>query len=252
MSSGPESRPPPVLIVEDLVAGYGSSRVLDGVSFSLGQGEIVSVIGPNGAGKSTLLKAIFGLAEVRGGTISLAGEAIQGIAPKRRLSKGVAIVLQGRSNFPEMTVRENLELGGFTLSARDTKERIQKIYERFPLLGERSSARARTLSGGQQQLLEMGIALMLRPRVLLVDEPSLGLDPKNSRTVFGLLREIREVDNVAILVVEQNASQALKSSAWAYVLDQGKNRVDGPAAALLEDETVKTLYLGRVPAEDSS
>jgi ABC-type branched-subunit amino acid transport system ATPase component len=233
----------PFLELHEIYAGYTEFDVLNGLSLRVFPGEIVSIIGPNGAGKSTVLKAIFGLVKVRQGRITIQDKPIQALRPVDRLRHGLAFVPQGRSNFPYMTVRENLEMAGFTRPRQEVEGRLQQVFEAFPLLSQRANHRAGTLSGGQQQFLEMAMAMMLKPSIIMVDEPSLGLDPYNYEAVFSAIEEVHAT-GVAILMVEQNAVKALSISDRAYVLAQGRNMLDGPAHSLLDDPEVQTLYLG--------
>ncbi|MDR7574081.1 MAG: ABC transporter ATP-binding protein [Armatimonadota bacterium] len=216
--------------------------MLDGVSLTVGQG-VTCVIGPNGAGKSTLLKAVFGLADRTGGRILLAGEDITHLSPQAIRRRGVAYVAQGRWNFPLMTVRENLEMGAFARTDRGVAEDIQDLQRRFPVLGTRTRERAGNLSGGEQQILEMAMGLLAQPRLLLLDEPSLGLAPRMVEQVFRTIAAIAEM-GVAVLMVEQNARQALAISSRAVVLDLGRTVVEGPAAAILQDARLRRAYLG--------
>ncbi len=238
-----DSAGPPVLEVADLRAGYGDIPVLDGVSVAV-RGGITCVIGPNGAGKSTLLKAVVGLADRTGGRILLAGEDVTGLGPQAIRRRGVAYVAQGRWNFPLMSVRENLEMGAFARVDRSgVEEEIREVQRRFPVLGARARERAGNLSGGEQQILEMVMGLLARPRVLLLDEPSLGLAPRMVEQVFSAIRAIGEM-GVAVLMVEQNARQALAISSHAVVLDLGRKVLEGPAGDILRDEGVRRRYLG--------
>lgn len=232
-----------LLVIDRLVAGYGASRILHGVSLEVGRGEVVAVIGPNGAGKSTLLRASVGMADIFDGAVRLDGVDLAGRDSARCLRAGLAIVLQGRCNFPAMTVGENLRMGGFTAPPREVGPRMAEVMARIPLLGQLARQPAGTLSGGQQQLLEIGMILMTRPRALLLDEPTLGLDPANARVVLRTVSDLA-ADGMAVLVVEQNARQALAVAHRGYVLADGRNRHTGRADAILDDPEVQALYLG--------
>ncbi len=226
-----------------VVAGYSDAdMILKGCSVRLAAGEIVAIIGPNGAGKSTLLKAIAGVVRVREGEVLLDGGSIANLAPRRITAKGVAFVPQESNVFPTMTVRENLEMGGY-LDPSATRGRIDEAFARFPILAEKRSKPARTLSGGQRQILAMAMALMVAPKVLMLDEPSAGLSPVAAETLFETVQRIR-TEGVAILIVEQNALDALAISDRAYVLVDGRAAREGPASALAADPEVRRLFLG--------
>lgn len=233
----------PALRIEDVVAGYGDADVLRGISLAIPAGQITTIIGPNGAGKSTLLKAIFGMVKTRRGSIVHADHQLVGLSSDEILRQGIALVPQGRCNFPVMTVHENLEMGAFTHSDRPVKGDIVALYERFPMLAQKRTSLAGYLSGGQQQILEMAMALVQRPRVLLLDEPSLGLSPQMLSDVFERIRDINAT-GVTVLMVEQNARQGLALSHWGVVLELGRERLEGPGQSLLDDPEVKRLYLG--------
>jgi branched-chain amino acid transport system ATP-binding protein len=232
-----------VLEVRDLTAGYQDVDVLRGMSGEFAEGRITTIIGPNGAGKSTLLKAIFGLLRIRSGSIICAGQAISGKSSREILASGIAYVPQGRCNFPAMSVHENLLLGGYTRPAATLRQGIQATYERFPMLQDKRRSLAGYLSGGQQQILEMAMALLLQPRVLLIDEPSLGLSPVMVDQVFATILEINQ-RGTTVVMVEQNAKQALAISHDGLVLELGRKRMEGRASDLLADPDVKSLYLG--------
>ena len=232
-----------VLELHDVVAGYDEVEVLRGVSLSVRAGEIVAIIGANGAGKSTLLRTIFGLLAPRAGDIRFAGEEIGGRSPVEVLKRGIGYVPQGRCNFPAMTVEENLQMGAYLRRDDRVREDIEAVLGRFPVLEGRRASPAGTLSGGQQQILEMAMALLLRPRLLLIDEPSLGLDPRMVETVFTTIAEISR-DGTTILMVEQNARKALSVSDRGFVLELGKNRFEGTGQALLGNPEVRQHYLG--------
>jgi len=235
-----------VLQVSDLTAGYRDVTVLRELSLTVPEGGFVSVIGPNGAGKSTLLKAVYGLATLRAGTIML---HIDGVARDVTASKpytltrlGMNYVPQLANTFSEMSVHENLEIGAVGGRGNDA-ERIEKTYGAFPMLRERRRQRAGTLSGGYRQMLALARALVAEPRLLLLDEPSAGLAPRVVDELFAKLAEINAM-GIALLMVEQNARRALAASRYAYVLDMGRNHLEGASAALLDDENVVDLYLG--------
>jgi len=217
--------------------------VLRGVSADVRADEIVSIIGANGAGKSTLLRTVFGMVKPTRGSIRLAGEEIGGENPVSVLRRGCSYVPQGRCNFPAMTVEENLEMGAYTRTDAGVRRDIEALMERFPALGAKRRTPAGALSGGQQQILEIAIALLLHPRLLLIDEPSLGLDPRMVEAVFSAIVAINR-EGTAVLMVEQNAKQALAISHRGFVLELGTNRFEGTGRALLEDPEVRAHYLG--------
>jgi ABC-type branched-subunit amino acid transport system ATPase component len=233
----------PLLRLEDVHAGYGEIEVLRGVSADVRAEEIVSIIGANGAGKSTLLRTVFGMVSPSRGRIRLAGEDIAGLDPVSVLRRGCSYVPQGRCNFPAMSVEENLEMGAYTRTDGDVRRDIEQMLERFAVLGEKRRSLAGTLSGGQQQILEIAIALLLHPRLLLIDEPSLGLDPRMVEAVFSTIVAINRA-GTAVLMVEQNAKQALAISHRGFVLELGRNRFEGTGRALLENPEVRAHYLG--------
>ncbi len=237
-----------LLVAEGLVAGYVPEvDVLEGVSFAVDEGEIVTVVGPNGAGKSTLIKAIFGLVRPRKGRVSLAGEDVTGLEPHSIARRGMSYVPQLDNVFPTLTVEENLEMG--SLDRSRTRARIGEMYELFPRLGERRRQPAGTMSGGERQMLAMARALMPEPGVLLLDEPSAGLAPAFVEATFAQVREINGA-GVTVVMVEQNARRALAMSDRGYVLDLGRNRFQGAGRELLEDPKVAELYLGGTARND--
>jgi ABC-type branched-subunit amino acid transport system ATPase component len=232
----------PVLQAEGVVAGYGEVEILHGVSLVLNEAEIVAVIGPNGAGKSTLLKAVFGLLSVRSGRVQLLGRDVTNLSPDRMVQTGMSYVPQVDNVFPSLTINENLEMGAFV--RRDgLRERLERVYGLFPDIADRRGERAGRLSGGQRQMLALARALMLDPKVLLLDEPSASLSPIMVDSIFDRIGEINR-SGTAILLVEQNAKEALSFSTRAYVLAMGENRFEGEAAGLLDNEEVGKLYLG--------
>ena len=235
-----------LLRVAGVVAGYGrDDAILKGVDLALNDGEILAIIGPNGAGKSTLLKTVAGLLRPAEGAIYLRDTPIGGLAPRAISRLGVAFVPQEQNVFPTMSVRENLEMGGF-IDPAATRQRIDAGFARFPLLAERRHRAARTLSGGQRQILAMAMALMVEPVLLLLDEPSAGLSPIAAEQLFATIIEIRR-HGVAIAMVEQNASQALEIADRATLLVDGRVSRDGAAASLRADPEISRLFLGGVP-----
>jgi branched-chain amino acid transport system ATP-binding protein len=236
-----------LLEVKNLTVYYGSVQALDNVSFRVEPGEIVAMIGPNGAGKSTALNAIAGVVPLTGkssGEILFDGKKINNLQPYQLVKKGIGLVPEGRRIFASMTVMENLEMGGFTLNNRRNVEKgLEKVFNLFPKLVERQHQQAGTLSGGEQQMLVMGRALMLEPKLLLIDEPSIGLSPNFVKLVFGKLKEINN-SGTSILLVEQNARVALKNSNRAYVFGVGNIGKEGIYAKLLEDKGVLQNLLG--------
>jgi branched-chain amino acid transport system ATP-binding protein len=235
-----------LLELRDVRAGYGSGPdILNGVSLEVDEGSTSCVIGPNGAGKSTVLKAIMGLVGVRDGEISYDSERLNGRRPDEVLARGICFVPQDRSLFPDMTVRENLAMAGYSLGRRRKADaRIDEAFEAFPILAERRSQRARTLSGGEQQMLALARAWILKPRLLLVDEPSMGLAPQVTKQVFDVIGRFREF-GMTVLLVEQNARQGLECSDHGIVLDLGRKRFEGAAGTILTHPDVRELYLGK-------
>jgi ABC-type branched-subunit amino acid transport system ATPase component len=231
-----------LLQVDAVTSGYGDMEILHGVSIAVDTGEIVTVIGPNGAGKSTLMKTIFGLLRPTAGRITFAGREITGLAPDQIVRRGMAYVPQVENVFPSLTVRENLEMGAFILT-HDFSERIEEIYELFPILKDRRKQRVGKMRGGERQRVAMGRALMLKPKLLMLDEPSAALAPNLAAMIFDRITAINE-DGVAILIVEQNAKESLKLSDHGYVLAGGRNRFEDTGKNLLVNEEVGQLYLG--------
>ena len=232
------------LEVADLHVAYGKVEALHGVSLTVRPGSIVTVIGPNGAGKSTLFKTVFGLLGVRSGKVTFDGQDTTSLSPRRMLDAGMCYVPQGRNLFPELSVRHNLELGGVALSDQSRLgARVDAMMDRFPMLREKADAQASTLSGGQQKLLEVARGLLLDPKLVLIDEPSIGLSPLMVEEVFAILKGLRD-SGVTILLIEQNARQALAISDHGLVLEQGQTRIEDSAAAILADPRIAQLFLG--------
>ena len=232
-----------LLKVNDLNVYYGAIHALKGVSFEVNEGEIVTLIGANGAGKSTTLKTISGILRSKTGSIEFEGEDITKLPPHKLPSLGVAHVPEGRRIFQQLTVKENLEMGAYTRPASEIKPSIEDVFKRFPRLEERKNQVAGTLSGGEQQMLSMGRALMCRPKLMMLDEPSMGLSPLLVQQIFDIIKELNE-QGTTILLVEQNAKMALSIADRAYVLETGKIVMQGDAKAMLSDESVKKAYLG--------
>jgi branched-chain amino acid transport system ATP-binding protein len=233
-----------LLELRDISAGYGSIQILHEVSLHVGEGEVVSVIGPNGAGKSTTFKVIMGLIDHLGGEILFDGRNLIGQRPDRILGLGLGYVPQGRVVFTQMTVRENLEMGAYL--ERDRKKlqaSMDYVFSLFPRLRERARQLAGTMSGGEQQMLAMGRALMMRPRMMMLDEPSLGLSPRFVDEVFDRIVDLTR-DGLTVMLVEQNAARALEISTRAYVLELGRNRFEGSGQELLDNPEIRRLYLG--------
>ncbi len=233
-----------LLRFDGVVAGYGSLTILNELSFTANAGEVTLLIGPNGAGKSTVLKTLFGLLRPRSGEIRLQGDRIDGASPAQLLRRGVAFVPQGRNLFGALTLFQNLELGGITLARDVRSERMGEVLDRFPQLKERMDSRASSLSGGEQKQLEIARALLLRPSILLIDEPSIGLSPKVNQAVFRLLRTLADA-GTSVLMVEQNVRSALAMSDRVLLLEGGRLMLDGPAADLLANPDLNQVFLGR-------
>ena len=233
----------PVLELEDLAVTYGKRRALDGLRLSVGPGEIVTLLGANGAGKSTTLRAVSGLVRPARGRIRYEGRDITQAPADTIVAAGVSHVPEGREIFPEFTVHENLLVGAHTVERARVGERLESVFGLFPVLRDRRAQTAGTLSGGEQQMLAIGRALMTRPRLLLLDEPSLGLAPILAREIFRVIRRIND-DGVAVLLVEQNARRALALAARGYVLETGRLVTSGTSAALAADTSVRSAYLG--------
>ena len=234
-----------LLEIKDLRVSYGKIEAIKGISLDVKQGEIVTLVGANGAGKTTLLKTISGLLKPSAGVISFEGKDIQTIAPHNRVLEGLCQAPEGRGIFPGMTVLENLEMGKFARKEwkNELKEDLDRIYHLFPRLKERQSQTGGTLSGGEQQMLSIGRALMSRPKLLLLDEPSMGLAPMFIKQIFNIIREI-QTQGVSILLVEQNAAQALSCANRAYIMETGNIVKEGAGKDLLNDEAIKKAYLG--------
>ena len=232
-----------LLKVSDLNVYYGSIHAVKGVSFEVEEGEIVTLIGANGAGKSTTLNTVAGLLKPRSGSIEFEGESLVGVPAHKMVSRGMALCPEGRRVFQDLTVRENLDMGAFTRSEDEAAEMRKIVYERFPRLKERRGQRAGTLSGGEQQMLAMGRALMSRPKIMMLDEPSMGLAPILVQEIFDIIKVFNET-GTTVLLVEQNARMALSVANRGYVLETGRVVKTGSGAELLDDDDVRKAYLG--------
>ena len=232
----------PILKISDLKVNYGGIEAVKGISFEVPQGEIVTLIGANGAGKSSTLRSIAGLVKPRSGEIGFQGESITGKSPNYIVSKGITLVPEGRRIFPDLSVVENLRIGAY-LRSDDLSDDLSWVYDLFPRLKERSWQAGGTLSGGEQQMLAVGRALMSRPKVIMMDEPSLGLAPLVVKGIFDIIKEINK-QGVTVLLIEQNANMALKTANTGYVLETGRITLAGTGRELLANESVKAAYLG--------
>jgi branched-chain amino acid transport system ATP-binding protein len=232
-----------MLEIRDLVAGYGATRVLRGVSLQVGAGEVVAVLGANGVGKTTLNRAISGLIPIMGGQMAFEGTSIEGMSPVSVVERGLIHVPEGRKIFPNMSVRENLELGSYRRAKARRGDSLSRVFGLFPRLRERSRQSAGTLSGGEQQMLAIGRGLMADPRLLILDEPSLGLSPRLVEDLFAMIGRIA-ADGLAVMLVEQNVMQTLDLAQRAYVLENGVVAMSGEAAALARNPELQKAYLG--------
>lgn len=228
---------------ENIVAGYLEAPIIKGVSITVDRGEIVAILGPNGSGKSTLLKSIIGLVKLFSGEIFLEGEKINGVETDELVSKGIATCLQGKRTFPRLTVEENLRMGAYTISNSGFQKGVEGVYSMFPFLREKRKLVAGNLSGGEQEMLAFGRSMLTRPKIILVDEPSIGLSPKFVRTIYEKLIAVNKL-GIAILLVEQNVRKALEVAHRVYVLDSGVNRFSGTPEELNSKADLAELYLG--------
>jgi len=235
----------PILVVRDIVAGYGRMTVLNGTSFAVPAGSITTVIGPNGAGKSTVFKTIFGVLKARSGSVHFASREVTNAPPRALLEAGICYIPQGRNIFGMLSVRQNIALGAVAAgrAITDMPERIEAALDRFPVLRRKQDRQASTLSGGEQKQLEIARGLLLDPKLILIDEPSIGLSPLMVAETFGMLTDLRN-QGVSVLMIEQNARSALQMSDFGLVLELGQTRLFGPAADILADPRVAQLFLG--------
>jgi branched-chain amino acid transport system ATP-binding protein len=235
----------PMLEVKDLNVSYGAIKALEDVSLSINEGEIVSLLGANGAGKTSLLNAVSRIVKIAGGSIEFDGFNLNNMRPETVVNKGIAHCPEGRRIFPDLTVMENLDMGAFVLNDKTKiKENLERAFSYFPVLAERRTQKGGTLSGGEQQMLALARALMSSPRLLMLDEPSLGLAPMIIAQIFGIITRINKEDNVTIFLIEQNANEALLHSNRAYVLENGRISISGKADELRQDPKIKAAYLG--------
>ena len=234
----------PLLELRGVTAGYGNTTVIHDVDLAVPEGEIACLIGPNGSGKSTLMKAVYGFADVMAGTVTFDGEDVTGRSPQESLRSGMSYVLQSSSVFPDMTVNENMLMGGFVFADDErAAARVEELYDEFPLIGDLRGQKAGTLSGGQRRLLELARALVVDPELMLLDEPSIGLEPRFIEDVFDRIRQLKEL-GTTILLVEQNAEKGLSVADHGFVLASGEIKFSGTGTGLLEHDEVGRLYLG--------
>lgn len=235
-----------LLEVRDVAAGYGAGPdILTGVTMTIEDGKSYCIVGPNGAGKSTLLRTIAGFLRPRAGEVWLDGSRVNGSRPDQMLAAGVCFVPQDASLFPTMTVKENLAMGGYLIDDRTLlREKLEMVYETFPILAERRSQNAGTLSGGEQQMVTLGRALMIEPKLVMIDEPSLGLAPMIADQIFEKIHGFAEL-GITVVLVEQNAVKGLEAVDWGFVLDLGSMEFEGPADGILADPRIRELYLGK-------
>jgi len=241
-----------ILTLDDVIAGYGKMTILHGTSFAVPRGTITTVIGPNGAGKSTVFKTVFGMLAARSGRIMFEGAEITNLQPRDLLSRGISYVPQGRNIFPELSVRHNLELGA-VMAAKDfdLAGRMDAAMDRFPVLRRKADSQASTLSGGEQKILEIARALLLEPKLMMIDEPSIGLSPLMVNELFATLTEMRS-RGITVLMIEQNAKRALEISDHGIVLELGRTRITDTAPAILADPRIGQLFLGGGLAEKAA
>ncbi len=234
-----------MLNIKCLYSGYGELEVLKGINISVGERQIVALIGPNGAGKSTVIKSVFGIAQVSKGEIKFNGKNIRKLKTHELIDSGISYVPQGKIVFGNLTIRENLEMGAEMISDKElTKNRIGEVYQKFPILKRRENKLAFTLSGGERQMLALGRALIVKPELLMLDEPSLGLSPKLQRDLFQIIKKLRDEDGISILIVEQNAKKAIELADRTYLLEEGKVALEGSGDTILKHEQIKKVYLG--------
>jgi len=240
-----------LLKVSNVETFYGQIQALKGISLNVEEGKIVTLLGANGAGKSTTMKTIVGLLKPKKGSVEFLGENVTGLRPDQLLQKGIALVPEGRAILSSMTVMENLDMGAYQRKDKNVDREIEEMMERFPILRERKAQLAGTLSGGQQQMLAIARAILSKPKLLLLDEPSMGLAPLIVADIFKIIKEIKDA-GTTVLLVEQNAKQALKIADYGYVMETGKIIIEGKASNLLEDPRIVEAYLGRKSTSTSA
>lgn len=234
-----------MLVVKDLVAGYSKMPAIHGVSFKVEEGQIVAILGSNGAGKTTTLKTVMGILPAMSGSVTYKGQNLSGVPSHKMVELGISMVPEGRHLFPKMSIYDNLMMGAYTVKDKaKIQQKLQTIYEIFPILEERKNQLAGTMSGGEQQMVAIGRALMCDPELLILDEPSLGIMPKLVDEIFEFIKKINKEMGVTIVIIEQNAEKTLAFSDYAYVISEGETVIEGKAANLLADDQVQKVYLG--------
>lgn len=234
-----------MLVVKDLVAGYSKMPAIHGVSFKVEEGQIVAILGSNGAGKTTTLKTVMGILPAMSGSITYKGQNLSGVPSHKMVELGISMVPEGRHLFPKMSIYDNLMMGAYTVKDKaKIQQKLQTIYEIFPILEERKNQLAGTMSGGEQQMVAIGRALMCDPELLILDEPSLGIMPKLVDEIFEFIKKINKEMGVTIVIIEQNAEKTLAFSDYAYVISEGETVIEGKASDLLADDQVQKVYLG--------
>ncbi|MCI8505119.1 MAG: ABC transporter ATP-binding protein [Lachnospiraceae bacterium] len=234
-----------MLVVKDLVSGYSKMPAIHGVSFKVEKGQVVAILGSNGAGKTTTLKTVMGVLPAMSGTITYKGENLVGVPSHKMVLKGLSMVPEGRHLFPKMSIYDNLMMGAYSVKDKDSiAKKLETIYEIFPILSERKTQLAGTMSGGEQQMVAIGRALMSDPELLILDEPSLGIMPKLVDEIFEFIKKINKEMGVTIVIIEQNAEKTLAFSDYAYVISEGQTVIEGTGEALMKDDQVQRVYLG--------
>lgn len=234
-----------MLVVKDLVSGYSKMPAIHGVSFNVEKGQVVAILGSNGAGKTTTLKTVMGVLPAMSGTITYKGENLVGVPSHKMVLKGLSMVPEGRHLFPKMSIYDNLMMGAYSVKDKDSiAKKLETIYEIFPILSERKTQLAGTMSGGEQQMVAIGRALMSDPELLILDEPSLGIMPKLVDEIFEFIKKINKEMGVTIVIIEQNAEKTLAFSDYAYVISEGQTVIEGTGEALMKDDQVQRVYLG--------
>ena len=234
-----------MLVVKDLVSGYSKMPAIHGVSFKVEEGQVVAILGSNGAGKTTTLKTVMGIIPAMSGSVTYQGESLIGVPSHKMVTKGISMVPEGRHLFPKLSIYDNLMMGAYTIKDKTKiKDKLDVIYNIFPILAERKDQLAGTMSGGEQQMVAIGRALMCDPKLLILDEPSLGIMPKLVDEIFEFIKEINKKMGVTIVIIEQNAEKTLAFADYAYVISDGKTVIEGSAQDLMNDDQVQKVYLG--------